>query len=146
MVRLKHRYILAQILEYSKNSKISPIPLSARDILNSLREKVIELYGDIGVGDISQNSSIRFYDTECLHIFVMKVPREVESMACFALSCIQGIRGQSAVIRTIGVSGSDRTCRNDLIAIYTRVKNLASNEEKKLLIQACVDKFPTVDI
>ena len=51
MVRLKHRYIIAQILpavsvKYSAIHKFHPV--TARDIQASLRSAIQELYGDIG--------------------------------------------------------------------------------------------------
>lgn len=51
MVRLKHRFIIAQILpavsvKYNAIHKFRPI--TSRDIQASLRAAIQELYGDIG--------------------------------------------------------------------------------------------------
>jgi len=51
MVRLKHRYIIAQILP-SVSVKFNAIhrfhPVTSRDVQASLRAAIQELYGDIG--------------------------------------------------------------------------------------------------
>ena len=121
MVRIKHRYLTAQIL----SSDILPTRISSHDILAMLREKIQELYGDVGSGNFGRNINLRYYGMEYnMHVFVIRCPRDFEqdlrfTMACCnTLSCKTEKSKLNCLLRLIEISGSSRSCKDKLTKLY----------------------------
>jgi len=128
MVRIKHRYIIAQLLSNGDDENVFK-NISLQDILTACREKLSELYGDISVGLYGKNMTIKYFDSSMeSYIFILRVPREAENQARLSLACVNHIKKIACITRTLGVTGSERTCKDKL---------------KKLLIKLAELKFPT---
>lgn len=125
MVRIKHRYVITQIIchEYDDNT---PKTFSSQDILNVVREKLSELYGDVGFGLYGKNITVKYFDSEST-LFILRIPREAENQARMAITCMNNIKKASCISRTLEICGSERTCKEKV---------------KKLLIKLAELKFP----
>lgn len=138
MVRLKHRWIVAQIL----NEQLGASELSSQEIQVVLREKIQTLYGDVGAGSFGNMTIVRFFNKET-NIFVVRSTRDAYKDVWFAMSCISAIQRMNVVIRVIRVSGSVRTCVNFLQDIFESVISKAISlsapdelESKRLLFNS----------
>jgi len=119
-MRIKHRYIIAQMLVDPTQSDPAVEELSSRDIVNAIREKLQVLFGDIGAGEFGGNTMVKFYDANTL-IFVIRTGREAEHSVRLALAIINQVKRTSLIFRTLGVAGSGRTCLDKLRKMLDRV-------------------------
>jgi len=117
MVRIKHRYIIAQVMLDPTAPPAAISEITAHDILSILREKISSLYGDVGAGDFGSSVAVKYFDQSgaaagerCTHIFVLRCAREAEQQVRFALCTVSSIKRTALILRTLGVSGSSRTC------------------------------------
>jgi RNase P/RNase MRP subunit POP5 len=144
-MRLKHRYVVFQIILDSEGSlssfNVKAInstadsdrqmhSLTQMDVLNALREKTVELFGDIGSGTFGKLLTLKFFDPEN-NLFVVRVPRSSQSSLCFAASCLGSIRSVGCICRALEICGSERTCKARLLVVLdaiNRVENFSSEE------------------
>jgi len=124
MVRIKHRYILAQVLLDPAAAPASIGDITAHDIISTLREKISSLYGDVGAGDFGSSVAVKYFDQaaapaaeRCTYIFVLRCAREAEQQVRFALCTVSSIKRTALILRTLGVAGSSRTCADKVRSI-----------------------------
>ena len=108
-MRLKRRYIICQALAQDESDPASGEEYNARDLQNAIKEKVENLFGDIGLGSFGTSSMITVFDIKT-KIFVLRTPREAETNVRLALACITMVKAKSLILRTLGVAGCARTC------------------------------------
>lgn len=123
MVRIKHRYIIAQVI---CDDETALKTFSIQDILNANREKLAELFGDIGFGLHGKNMTLKYYDPDS-SVFILRVPREAETQVRLAIACMHHIKKAPCISRTLEICGSERTCKEKI---------------KKLLIKLAETKYP----
>lgn len=119
MVRVKNRYIVAQLL-FNAGSKEKLNDINARDIQMALREKISELYGDVGVGAFGNSTFVKFYESQHSKIFVVRTTRESQGEAHLALSCIAKIKDADLTVRSLVVHSCSRTCTAGLTTFITK--------------------------
>jgi RNase P/RNase MRP subunit POP5 len=112
MVRLKHRYVLGQILLDPAGSQ-SGNGVHSRDVLAAVKEKVQTLYGDVGAGQFGASMAVKYIDEDSL-IFVLRTSRESETETRYAMSTVDTLKGSSVSLRALGVCGSARTAITEL--------------------------------
>ena len=96
---------------------------NARDLQNAIKEKVENLFGDIGLGSFGTSSMITVFDIKT-KIFVLRTPREAETNVRLALACITMVKAKSLILRTLGVAGCARSCIEKLrVTFNTQVLN-----------------------
>jgi RNase P/RNase MRP subunit POP5 len=115
MVRIKHRYVIAQALHESEPAE----ELTGRELILVIREKLQLLYGDMGAGEFGGNTTIKFFDGNT-QIYVLRTAREAEHSARLAMSTVTQVKGSPLVLRTLSVAGCGRTCLNKLRALLDR--------------------------
>jgi RNase P/RNase MRP subunit POP5 len=128
MVRLKHRYIICQVLD-DPNSKSTDY--SSHDLQKSIREKVEALFGDVGVGSFGALSLIKVFDPHS-KIFVMRTTREAETNLRLAISLVTSAKEAVIIVRTLTVAGSSRTCvkkLEDLFSIVVESSNMSDADK-----------------
>lgn len=118
MVRLKHRFIIAQIIADAGGKVAGKATLSSRELQTALREKIQELYGDVGLGEFGQASYIRYFDAKFSNIFVVKTTRDAQVKVHFALSCLSNISGVSVLVRSLSINSCPRTCMQTLKQLF----------------------------
>jgi RNase P/RNase MRP subunit POP5 len=121
MVRVKYRFIIAQLLSANQSDKERRITVKLKDIQQSIKDKTQELYGDIGMGEIAQTTTAKYLDSHFSHIFIVKTLRELETEASFIISCINRIKDEDIVIRTISIKSCERTAIEEMKAILVKV-------------------------
>lgn len=147
MVRLKHRYLIGQILEdpmsaslnslsSSSSSSSTEVEITSRDIQISLMEMIQSLYGDVGTGSFGANTAVKFYDKSC-HVYLIRTSREHLHMVQFALTCMNTVkRGGSVVLRTLEIAGSSRTCKvkllSTLLKCVTMHESISASDKEEL--------------
>lgn len=119
MVRLKHRFIIAQIV-LAPNAKFQgKVSFAARDIQAALRTKINELYGDVGLGEFGQATYVRYHEGKYSNIFVVKTHRDAQVKVHFAMSCISELGGVPLCLRSLSVNSCPRTCLQSLKQLFT---------------------------
>lgn len=142
MVRIKNRFILAEIMlppSLGRKSQEAHIHLSVKDIQNAIREKIKELYGDIGVGDLGNSTVVKYFDRELSHIFILRTLRENQIKVHFAISCINKIKDVDLTIRTIVIKSCPRTCQEGFLELYQGIVltlSESTEEEKKEIFES----------
>ena len=122
-MRLKRRYIICQALAQEESDPASGEEYNARDLQNAIKEKVENLFGDIGLGSFGTSSMITVFDIKT-KIFVVRTPREAETNVRLALACITMVKAKSLILRTLGVAGCARSCIEKLrVTFNTQVLN-----------------------
>jgi len=154
MVRVKHRYLLVQILypspttPLSKNSKPAPLDtlvihgptadtINAGHLSRIIREKIEDLFGDYGAGAVGSSLQIK-YLSNATSTFIVRCARAVVRLvwaACTFIGTLPvGDRGggrreeREVVMQVVRVSGTIRKCEEEAIrrarALMGRVKGL----------------------
>ncbi len=122
MVRLKHRYLVGQVISESDD-------IVSRDLLMAIREKIQTLWGDIGSGGFGNSISIKFYD-DSSRLFVVRVPRDFEMDLRLTILCVDQIKKKNVCVRLIQVVGCVRSCRDTLSQCFTTVLQFSPASEK----------------
>lgn len=150
MVRLKHRYIVAQVIVDASN-KFQPAKttVNARDIQSVIRDKIQELYGDVGLGEFGQASYIKYYDAKYSSILVLKTTRDAQIKVHFALSCISEVSEVHLMIRSLSVNSCPRTCMESLkklFALHFAVAEFSSEAEKLNAVQVVEKNLAALEL
>lgn len=144
MVRIKNRFIIVQLLENintaSYGKKLNPSnsnnsstssgnEVLAKDIQSSVRDKIQELFGDIGAGEFGEMTFVRFYDPQISNIVVLRTPRGAEKNVMFALSSISKIKARELTFRTVSLHGCSRTCIKSLRNLTAIIVNESTSSK-----------------
>ncbi|KAL3427403.1 Rpp14 family protein [Phlyctema vagabunda] len=128
MVRVKHRYLLVNILypELEQQTPASKVPnivtfhqptsdaLTSQVLLRAIRAEVNNLFGDFGSGVISDIK----YLSAATSTFILKVSRAHYNIVWAALSFMNRVpikNGKNCVFRVIRVSGTIRKAEEEAI-------------------------------
>lgn len=79
-----------------------------KDLQQCLREKIQELFGDMGSGEIGQVTVVKFFESELTKLFIVRTLRELEHQVHFSLSCLTKLKEEDVVIRTVLTKSSER--------------------------------------
>ena len=133
MVRLKHRYLIIQIIPEQNQSSI--LKINQIDILNTIKERILELYGDIGFGIWAKSLALKYYNN--LHnIFILRCTRDGEINVRLGISCIQSIKQISCICRVLEIAGSTRTCKDKMRDILITLNPYTSTDDTSLPLTA----------
>lgn len=147
MVRIKNRYIVAQLL-WNSGPKEKFNEIGIKDLQVLLREKIIELYGDVGVGEFGSSSIIKFFDIEHSKILVLKTTRDGEHDVRFVLSCMTKVKEVEICIRSLTIKSCTRTCTEALkecLRVYFE-KAGAKIEDNERKLNALYDSLAIVEL
>ena len=160
MVRIKHRYLLLNILypgqtKLSKSSEQTALSsqtptadhIDARLFSAHLRSHITLLFGDFGLG-VSLSSLKVIYLSTATSTAILRVPRDRHRLVWAALSNItelpgptRGRTGAKCVIRVVRVSGTIRKAEEELIRRAKRdvVRAKMAQDRKQLPWMAGVE-------
>ncbi len=151
MVRLKHRFIIGQVFFaqrhlQSLNATTTSSSSFGSDVTKSitipriieiLRQRIFELYGEMGLGEFGQQVVIKYYEQEYSRFIVIKLPRGYQKYIQFILSSITSIDDVPLTIRTLQTTSCGRTTMNKLKELtdlyllhHPKVKELEGVEDK----------------
>lgn len=129
MVRLKHRYLIIQIIPEQYQSSI--LKINQIDILNTLKERLLELFGDVGFGIWAKSLALKYYNN-FHNIFILRCTRDGEINVRLGISCIQSIKQISCICRVLEIAGSTRTCKDKMRDISITLNPYTSIEDTTL--------------
>ena len=162
MVRLKHRYILFEILypppsqpstreqkakfaEFSNSPKEallhlhapSPSSVSLRSILSLLKRVISDHYGEHGAGTIGSLIIVKYFSNKT-STGIIRCSRNNFQLVVAALGLIDKIDNQKVVMRSVHVSGTIRKCEDFSIR---RAKTLMAYLGKDDELERGLDEF-----
>ena len=136
MVRIKHRYLLVQILYPSSATKTpkSEVPqsvlshaptaahITSSALLYLLRSQVSLLFGDYGSGVLASSLSIKYF-SNATSTAIIRCPRAHYRLAWAALTFVtelpaekkRGASGQNCVLRVVRVSGTIKKVEEEAV-------------------------------
>lgn len=133
---------------WNSGSKEKFNEIGVKELQVLLREKIVELYGDIGFGEFGNSSIIKFFDIEYSKILVVKTTRDGEHDVRFALSCMNKVKEVDICIRSLTIKSCSRTCteavRECLRVYFEKAGARIEDNERKL--NAVYDSLSIVDL
>lgn len=129
MVRLKHRYILFEILyppstDTSKtprddfvsycNSQIdslvvlhqsSPGTINQRTLTNCIKNMILDVYGDFGLGEVGMSVLVKYFSSKT-STGIIRCGRTNYKKVVGAMTLIEKLEGNDVIIRCTRVSGT----------------------------------------
>ncbi|KIW60256.1 hypothetical protein PV05_00488 [Exophiala xenobiotica] len=167
MVRIKHRYLLFNVLypattptppssqttpSYVLFSRPSPPHLNARLLLSTLRSTIQSLFGDHGLS-VVQSSLRVIYFSPSTSTVILRVPRAHFRLVWASLTFMDTIPGPDrksapvqCVIRVTRVSGTIRKSEEELLRqarrdiVRAKREGRADEDEDKNMLQGLLDK------
>ncbi|EEC07666.1 ribonuclease P/MRP protein subunit POP5, putative [Ixodes scapularis] len=135
MVRLKHRYILVEILWKDwQNPSIHQLPVAEEDIYGSVRNAIQYLHGEFGVGVTRFHLTIKFFNPYT-RVFLLRTRRGAHTLTLSALPFVTKIKDDAATLRVLKLAGTIRSCLKFLkkydCAVMLDVLNRAVSAEAK---------------
>ena len=120
MVRLKHRYLIGQVIDDSSIFSVDAAHqsvITSRDIQSTFADTICKLYGDVGSGAFGSSTAVKYFDQN-LNVYVIRTSRDHLTQVQFALTCMTSAKKTSNLIfQTLAVAGSARTCKDKLLEI-----------------------------
>ena len=101
MVKFKSRYFLIEILYEGKRIN----NFDTAKIAHILKEEVVNLFGEIGEGEISTNFQVKYLN-DCSNLLIIRIGKDYYKIIQSALCLLNNIDGRQVRLRTIGISGT----------------------------------------
>jgi ribonuclease P/MRP protein subunit POP5 len=118
MVRLKHRWLLFEIIYPNETSSIpfsTPSQnVTTRTILDVVRQQVARNFGDHGAGVTAASLSVRYFSA-ATNTGVMRVSRDHYRIVWAALTFVRTIGGRECVITVRRVSGTVKKAEEEIL-------------------------------
>ncbi|ETV98925.1 hypothetical protein, variant [Aphanomyces invadans] len=111
MVRFKNRYVVAVVT----SSRKLPI-VQTRDLYALLLGAIASNFGDVGAGLMQQSTQVVYYNATT-RVVVVRCGREFATCIQACLTFITEFHHQDIKFETLRVCGSNRTCKDALLAI-----------------------------
>lgn len=117
-MRIKNRYIIAQHISTGPHqaslTQLEQSNLLMKDFHLALKNKITELFGEIGAGEFGNNTMVKYYDNSYTKLLVVRTTRKDEEKVLLALSCLTKVKEVDLVIRCLRISSCFRTCLDSL--------------------------------
>ncbi|KAF2226926.1 Rpp14/Pop5 family-domain-containing protein [Elsinoe ampelina] len=151
MVRIKHRYLLLQLLYPSAPSSSSssssppssdphqftlhlyaptPDTLTPALLARLIRDQVSLLFGDHGAGLVASGLKVMYLSAPT-STAIVRVGRAQFRLVWAALTMVRRLPGTGVVVRVVRVSGTVRKCEEEVIRRGTEVVRRAKREGKE---------------
>ena len=118
MVRLKHRWLLFEII-YPNETSVIPFStpsqnLTTRTILDVLRQQVAYNFGDHGAGLTAPSLAVRYF-SGATNTGVIRVTRDHYRIVWAALTFIRELEGRECLITVRRVSGTVKKVEEEIL-------------------------------
>jgi ribonuclease P/MRP protein subunit POP5 len=118
MVRLKHRWLLFEII-YPNEGSVIPFSapsqnVTTRTILDGLRQQVAYNFGDHGAGLTAPSLSVRYFSA-ATNTGVIRVARDHYRMVWAALTFIPELGGRECLVTVRRVSGTVKKAEEETL-------------------------------
>lgn len=129
-MRIKYRYLIYQALSAGDNAEASQ-----KDVAFILREKIQQLFGDVGAGTFGASAILKLFDDRS-KVFVVRVSRDHEMDVRVALCTVTELKKTPVVLRLLAVAGCTRTALDKLHSIFGEVAKCAQSSEESARLNA----------
>jgi ribonuclease P/MRP protein subunit POP5 len=120
LMRLKHRYLIAQILSNEAKDFDDSSSITSKEIISAIRDSIQELYGDVGMGTFGVSAIIKYFDPNATRrVFIVRVNREFITQVWYAISITSAIKKYACTLRCLCVAGSLRTCSKKALSLMS---------------------------
>ena len=131
MVRVKRRYILFELVFGCKDDSVNfDRSINERHIIQAVRDAVQQLYGDYGLGVISQSLVLKRFNKQT-KIGILSCYRHSYRNLFNALLIIQDVLKVKCIFRTHHLSGTIRGCLRALAKMYKGTLKKPENARPK---------------
>ena len=118
MVRLKHRWLLFEIL-YPNESSATPLSATSQTVTTKLladilRQQISYNFGDHGSGLVSASLSIRYFSA-ATSTGIIRIARDHYRIVWAALTFIRDLAGRECVITVRRVSGTVKKAEEEIL-------------------------------
>lgn len=119
MVRLKHRWLLFEIIYPNETSAIVPFStpsqnVTTRTILDVVRQQVAYNFGDHGAGLTAASLSVRYFSA-ATNTGVVRVARDHYRIVWAALTFIRELGGRECLVTVRRVSGTVKKAEEEIL-------------------------------
>src|SRR5579862_4817161 len=118
MVRLKHRWLLFEILYPNEGC---PIPFSTPSqsitqklLLDVLRQHISYNFGDVGSGLVSPSLSIKYFSA-ATNTGIVRISRDHYRLVWAALTFVRELGGRECVVTVRRVSGTIKKAEQEIL-------------------------------
>uniref|UniRef100_A0A914XS61 Ribonuclease P/MRP protein subunit POP5 n=1 Tax=Plectus sambesii TaxID=2011161 RepID=A0A914XS61_9BILA len=118
MVKFKNRYLLLEVIT-DDHVVTSKEQFNDSDVYFAMWEALSELHGDYGTGAAKQSLSVKVCNSATATV-VARISRGSLEMLANSLCFVRKIGKHPAVIRTLHLGGSMRSCEKALLKIHRR--------------------------
>ncbi|KAK7087186.1 ribonuclease P/MRP protein subunit POP5-like [Littorina saxatilis] len=145
MVRLKHRYFLAEII-FPDGRRLQR-NIKSNDVYFSVREALHAAYGDYGIGVLKSSLMVKYLNKDT-HMVIVRAKRDFYRLAQAALTFVKKIGEHDAFLNTLHIGGTIRACQKFLIRHHRQhlpllYQECDTQEERDnvqlMLLSSCVD-------
>ena len=105
-MRFKNRFLLVKIRYDDLKERKEAVP---HEVLKSIREAVMGLYGDYGSGCVQNSLQVRKVMTE-KNVLVIRVDREYAHMVQAGIALVTALRGEAVAFDVVHSSGTQSQC------------------------------------
>eukprot|EP00037_Helgoeca_nana_P012191 m.110369 g.110369 ORF g.110369 m.110369 type:complete len:149 (+) comp21302_c0_seq30:161-607(+) len=144
MVRLKHRYLLTEVL--FSDDKVDP-STKWGELLRAVKEGVQLAHGDFGTSCVSSSIQIKYFNPYT-RIMLIRVSRDHYEMVWSALTFLTQFNQRECIFRVIHLAGTIRSCQKHLLrfqqkALKTMVAEAANPVERQKVMALLEDATRT---
>lgn len=113
MVRFKNRYLLLEIMPDSRFS-LAKDTINSTEIFRALWDSIADLYGDYGAGAAKFSISVKIFN-EKTKVVLVRIARDCQEMLAAAIPFVTKLGKVPAVLKTLHIGGSIRSCEKALV-------------------------------
>eukprot|EP00038_Savillea_parva_P031920 m.91886 g.91886 ORF g.91886 m.91886 type:complete len:150 (-) comp9932_c0_seq1:1900-2349(-) len=141
MVRLKHRYLLTEIIFADDKIDAS---IKSGDILRAVKAGVQTAHGDYGTACVVPSLQLKYFNRHT-RVMLLRVSRDHYEMLWSALTLVTVFDKRECLMRVLHVAGTIRSCQRHLLrhqqlalkAMVAQATNpVEKREMEKLLAEA----------
>ncbi|KAH9381170.1 hypothetical protein HPB48_003148 [Haemaphysalis longicornis] len=150
MVRLKHRYVLVEILWKDwQNPHIVELPVKEKDIFVCVKRAVHSLHGDFGVGVTKFNLAVKFFNPHT-RVFLLRTRRGAHTLTLSALPFVKQIKKEAATFRVLKLSGTIRSClkylkKHDCSIMRNVLSRCGTVEERRQVKEKIAEVYDSME-
>jgi len=124
MVRLKHRYLLSEVIFLDKKVDDS---LRSSDIVRALKEVVAYAHGDYGLACVVASLQVKYFNPQTC-VTLVRVSRDHYDKLWSAMALMTSLKKRECIFRVIHLAGTIKSCQKKLL-LYNQAQLRVLAEE-----------------
>eukprot|EP00035_Acanthoeca_spectabilis_P016380 m.333729 g.333729 ORF g.333729 m.333729 type:complete len:150 (+) comp16522_c0_seq23:203-652(+) len=144
MVRLKHRYLLTELI--FADGKVDTATKWG-DLLRAVKDGVASAHGDYGVACVMSSIQIKYFNAHT-RILLLRISRDHYEMLWSALTLMTSFEQRECLFRVVHLGGTIRSCQKFLLkhqqnALKAMVNEAANPVERQKMEALLEDAIKT---